>query len=143
MFPGEYTILKRQDDFNYNAASGPIAPDGYLSGWMFFGTCLAENVDKLEFEFHDKEEKMHRLQVGVGNGAFGGQPDQSATQSDIANVGGHTLDFDNPPSQGPPEPTVEAFSRRIRPYVSLFPDVYKESLLPGQTKVEPCSKWTP
>jgi hypothetical protein len=147
MFGSEYATLKLQDDFNYNAASGPIAPDGYLGGWMFFGTCLAENVDKLEFEFHDKEGKMHRLQVGVGNGAFGGQPDQSATQSAIANVGGqHGFGFDNvpnPPNQGTPEPTVQAFFRRIRPYVSLFPYAYRDSLPPGQHGVEPCSKWTP
>lgn len=146
LYPGPTATLKPQDVFTNNAAASPIQPDGYLSGYLFFGTCIAETVDKLEFEFHDKEENLHRLQVRAFNvipsqsviPGQSGTPDQTPDQTFVASVGGGSLHFDNSNAQAL-DPDVEAWVRRIRPYASLFPDAYGGMRGP----LQPCTNWKP
>jgi hypothetical protein len=115
---GYMSALKPEDDFSYNAAKTAVPADGYLSGWMFFESRIDDNISRLEFEFHDKDGKLHRVQVGAFNAGFGGEPAKSTPSSFVS----HTFHYeDNAP---PLSSQLQEYMKGMYSYISLYPAMH-------------------
>jgi hypothetical protein len=103
MWPGNMQSLKPECIFDYTASKGPIAPDGYLSGWMFFESQTPDKVSELKFEFRDKEGNWHRREVD--------------TLTAYLEPPSFELEQDNWPL--PPE--FKSYQQEMRYHISIFP----------------------
>lgn len=115
---GYMSALKPEDDFSYNAAKTAVPADGYLSGWMFFESRIDDSISGLEFEFHDKDGKLHRVEAGVFNAEFSGEPAKSTPVGFVS----HTFHYED--NAAPLTPELQTYMREMYQYISLYPEMH-------------------
>jgi hypothetical protein len=116
---GALKALKPEDTLSYKTANDPIPPDGYQSGWMFFES-RTDCICRLEFEFHDKDGRIHRRQVIAANGSFKGESVQTGCASKAVVVSADAQRFAFEDNSPPLSPELRAYMREMYPYISIF-----------------------